>query len=100
MSADPKTFGARVPTQSASRYLQQLCKHWSHRLTVVFDEGEGSVDFPNGARLELRAAPETLDLLLRVPDGEDATRMRGVVEEHLNRFAFREGPLTFDWRAG
>ncbi len=91
---------ARVPTASASRYLQQLCKHWSHRLTVVFDAEQGSVDFPNGARLELRADPDTLDLLLRVPDGEDEARMRGVVEEHLNRFAFREGPLTFEWRAG
>ena len=91
---------ARVPTHSASRYLQQLCKHWSHRLTVAFDEGEGAVDFPNGSRLGLRADPETLDLLLRVPDGEDAARMREVVEEHLNRFAFREGPLTFEWREG
>ncbi len=24
--------------------------------------------------------------------------MRGVVERHLDRFAFREAPLTFDWR--
>lgn len=90
---------ARVPTASANRYLQQLCKHWSHRLTVAFDAEQGSVDFPSGARLELRADPDTLDLLLRAPDAEEA-RMREVVEEHLNRFAFREGPLTFDWRAG
>ena len=90
---------ARVPTASASRYLQQLCKHWSHRLTVAFDAEAGSVDFPNGARLELRADPGTLDLLLRTPDEEEA-RMREVVEEHLNRFAFREGSLTFEWRAG
>ncbi len=88
---------ARVPTTSAGRYLQQLCKHWSHRLTVAFDAEQGSVDFPNGARLELRADSDTLDLLLRAPDAEEA-RMRGVVEEHLNRFAFREGPLTFEWR--
>ena len=91
---------ARVPTGSASRYLQQLCKHWSHQLTVAFDSEAGSVDFPNGARLELSADPDTLDLLLRVPDGEDAARMRVLVEEHLNRFAFREGPLAFDWRTG
>lgn len=90
---------ANVPTGSASRYLQQLCKHWSHRLTVAFDAEQGSVDFPGGARLELRADAEMLYLLLRTPDAEE-TRMRGVVEEHLNRFAFREGPLVFDWKAG
>ncbi len=25
---------ARVPTASASRYLQQICKHWSHKFAV------------------------------------------------------------------
>ena len=27
----------RVPTPKASRYLQQLCKHWRHNLAVQFD---------------------------------------------------------------
>ena len=89
---------ARVPTRSPSRYLQQLAKHWSHRMTVVFSPEEGTIDFPNGSRLAMRADSETLDLELTVPDGEDVQRMRKVVEEHLDRFAFREGALTFDWR--
>ena len=91
---------ARVPTPSASRYLQQLAKHWSHKMTVEFSPEEGSIDFPNGARLTMRAAPDTLDLLLTVPAGEDGARMREVVASHLDRFAFREAPLTFDWRDG
>ena len=90
---------ARVPTTSASRYLQQLAKHWSHKLPVSYTAEEGTVDFPNGARLALRADSQSLDLALTVPEGEDAVRMQGVVAEHLDRFAFREAPLTFDWRA-
>ena len=35
-----------------------------------------------------------------MPDGEDVARMREVVASHLDRFAFREAPLTFDWREG
>ena len=89
---------ARVPTHSASRYLQQLAKHWSHRMTVVFSPEEGTIDFPNGSRLAMRADSESLDLELNVPDGEDDARMRKVVEEHIDRFAFREGPLTYEWR--
>lgn len=27
---------ARIPTASASKYLQQLCKHWSHKFQVEF----------------------------------------------------------------
>jgi hypothetical protein len=91
---------ARVPTGSASRYLQQLAKHWSHKMTVAFTAEEGTIDFPNGSRLAMKADPDTLDIILTVPAGEDVDRMRDVVAKHLDRFAFREAPLTFDWRVG
>ena len=91
---------ARVPTLSASRYLQQLAKHWSNKMEVVFTPEEGTIVFPNGARLEMRADSQTLDLVLTVPESEDQARMREVVASHLDRFAFREAPLTFDWREG
>ncbi|QKS01068.1 DUF2218 domain-containing protein [Sphingomonas sp. CL5.1] len=90
---------ARVSTASASRYLQQLAKHWSHKMTVTFSPEEGTIDFPNGSRLEMRADSGTLDVALTVPEGEDVERMRGVVASHLDRFAFREAPLMFDWKA-
>jgi uncharacterized protein len=91
---------ARVPTASASRYLQQLAKHWSHKMEVSFSEQEGRIEFPNGSLLEMRADSATLDVVLTVPEGEDVARMREVVSSHLDRFAFREAPLTFDWREG
>lgn len=89
---------ARVPTHSASRYLQQLAKHWSHKMTVAFTPEEGTIDFPGGSRLAMRADSESLDLELTVPEGEDTARMRDVVERHIDRFAFREGPLTYEWK--
>ncbi|PZO73032.1 MAG: DUF2218 domain-containing protein [Sphingomonas taxi] len=88
---------ARVPTHSASKYLQQLAKHWSHKMEVTSSEEEGRIAFPNGAVLKMRADSETLDVALSVPEDEDVERMRGVVSSHLDRFAFREAPLTFDW---
>ena len=91
---------ARVPTASASRYLQQLAKHWSHKMAVDFSAEEGTIAFPNGSRLDMKAAADSLDLVLTVPAAEDAERMREVVASHLDRFAFREAPLTFDWREG
>ena len=69
-------------------------------MTVVFSPEEATIDFPNGARLEMRADSETLDCVLTVPEDGDVARMRQVVAEHLDRFAFREAPLTFDWREG
>lgn len=89
---------ARVPTHSASKYLQQLAKHWSHKMEVSFSEQEARIAFPNGATVDLRADSETLDVRLAVPEEGDVARMEEVVSSHLDRFAFREAPLTFDWR--
>jgi hypothetical protein len=89
---------ARVPTASASRYLQQLARHWSHKMQVTCSAEEARIAFPGGSVLELRADAATLDVVLSVPADEDVARMRDVVVRHLDRFAFREAPLTFDWR--
>lgn len=41
---------ASVPTASGSRYLQQLCKHWAHNMTVEYDAAQGRVTFPAEGR--------------------------------------------------
>ena len=40
---------ALLPTKNGSRYLQQLCKHWSHNLAVEFTPAQGKVAFPKDA---------------------------------------------------
>ncbi len=89
---------ARVPTANASRYLQQLCKHWAHKLEVSFTPEHGEVKLPDGALATMDAAPEALDVRIEAGDAEVLERMKGVVARHLDRFAFREAPLPFDWR--
>ncbi|CAA0091491.1 Uncharacterised protein [Starkeya nomas] len=89
---------ARVPTANASRYLQQLCKHWAHKLEVSFTSEHGEVKLPDGALATMDAAPEALDVRIEAGDAEVLERMKDVVARHLDRFAFREAPLPFDWR--
>lgn len=88
---------AIVPTESGSKYLQQLCKHWSHKLTVDFTAEKGTVTFPN-AVATMTAQPESLLVTIEAEDAETVERMKGVVSSHLDRFAFREAPLPFDWK--
>ncbi|MCK0197770.1 DUF2218 domain-containing protein [Ancylobacter sp. 6x-1] len=88
----------RVPTTHASRYLQQLCKHWSHKLDVTFTPEAGRVVLPDDAVLTLAADGEGLEIGLAAPDQAVLERMTGVVERHLDRFAFREAPLPFAWQ--
>jgi hypothetical protein len=88
---------ANVPTASGSRYLQQLCKHWSHKFEVEFDAQQGVIAFPMG-HIRLNAGAEALAVTIEPQDGTDVERFKQVVADHLDRFAFREAPLTFDWK--
>jgi hypothetical protein len=97
---------AKVPTKSGSRYLQQLSKHWSHSLNVEFTAEESRIVFPKDARgatwsadalLTMTAQPETLDVQIDASSPEHLEALKGTVARHLDRFAFREAPLTFDW---
>jgi hypothetical protein len=82
-------FQATVTTSNASRYLQQLCKHWSHRFQVEFNESRGTVRM-NEANCSFQAEPQRLLMTLDGGDPEALPRLCEVVAEHLKRFAFRE----------
>jgi len=98
---------ARVPTDKGSRYLQQLCKHWSHNLAVEFTPEAGTVVFPRNARgadwpgdatLTLQAHDGSLECRLEASAAEQLEALKGAVARHLDRFAHREAPLQFDWQ--
>lgn len=88
---------ARVPTGNGSRYLQQLCKHWSHKLDVRLEGDTGVVRFPAGAVATMTAGADALAVTVEADSEAEVERMEGVVASHLDRFAFREAPLRFDW---
>lgn len=97
---------AAVPTANGSRYLQQLCKHWAHNLSVEFDAGQGRVVFPKDARgadhpgdgvATMTAGEATLTVRIDATSAEQLEGLKDVLARHLDRFAFREAPLAFDW---
>lgn len=89
----------QAPTVHASRYLQQLAKHWAHNNEVTFDAGSADIKL-RGNRVQLRAEPQRLVATLTTGPEGDPTRLRQVFEDHINRFAFREAPLPFEWSEG
>lgn len=101
------TSTAQVPTGSASRYRQQLCKHWSHNLAVEFTPDHDTIVFPKDARganhpgdalVTFDAQPEALAVRIDASAPEHLEGLKGAVARYLDRFAFREAPLPFDWR--
>ena len=92
-----------MPTAHASRYLQQLCKHWAHNLTVTFDD-PGAYARPWTVNVPLELFPDTelleaADLLLsweswerlRSQQGCSTARARRVVGDALIRLLEQPG---------
>ncbi|KRB13835.1 2,4-dihydroxyhept-2-ene-1,7-dioic acid aldolase [Mesorhizobium sp. Root695] len=90
------TSRADVTTERASRYLQQLCKHWAHKFAVEFDPTHGTIDLSMG-RIVLDAYASALHVVVRTDEGGSLQRLESVVADHIKRFAFRE-ELTFEWK--
>jgi len=90
------TATAHVPTGNAAKYTQQLCKHWAHKLDVELTEGTGIVRFPS-ATATMVPQEDALAVTVEAADEETLARMKDVVARHLDRFAFREAPLSFAW---
>ena len=89
---------AQVSTASASRYLQQVCKHWSHKFAVEFTPERGSIPFSEDRRCEFAAADGVLTMRIEAADEATLERTQNVVVDHLKRFAFREDLGEISWK--
>ncbi|MCR6644959.1 MAG: DUF2218 domain-containing protein [Terricaulis sp.] len=90
---------ADFSTQDASRYLQQLCKHWAHKFAVTFTPEEGRVPFNETSVCVLKADGDALHVRVEASDEAEAARMGDVVYRHLARFSFRDPLPEPVWRA-
>ncbi|WP_122077111.1 DUF2218 domain-containing protein [Pseudophaeobacter sp. EL27] len=88
---------AIIETERASNYLQQLCKHFGHKVPVHFDPQSGQIELPFG-RCELAAEGDRLNLTVKATSQPELTKARDVIASHLERFAFRENPNVV-WQA-
>lgn len=100
---------AIVSTPNAKRYAAQLGKHWAHNLTVEEDGDIRRITFPRDARgadwpgeavATLDPSSEALTCRIEASAPGQLEALKGAVERHIDRFAFRENPLTYDWRDG
>ncbi|MXP45759.1 DUF2218 domain-containing protein [Allopontixanthobacter sediminis] len=98
---------AIVQTENAQKYATQLGKHWSHNLKVsehgedvhiVFPKNARGADWPGDALVVL--APQEGALRCRIEASAEGQRdgLKGAVERHVDRFAFREGALNYAWQ--
>ena len=92
------TQTGRFETTHGARYLQQLCKHFAHKIDVSYDAQDGRLALMTGpARLHADATGLSAEITAEDDAGLD--RARQVIDKHLERFAFRESFTGMDWQA-
>ncbi len=86
--------------EKPERYIQQLVSHWGHKFATSYDEGDGMGLFPFSEHTNavMTAHKDGIGITLTTGDAEENERMRGVIERHIDRFAFREAPLAYEWK--
>ena len=86
--------------EKPERYIQQLVSHWSHKMATSYDDGDGMGVFPfsDTESAVMIARPGGIAITLTTGDHERNVHMRGVIERHIDRFAFREAPLSYEWK--
>ncbi|MCP1469178.1 hypothetical protein J3E64_000849 [Sphingobium sp. OAS761] len=87
----------RAHTASADRYIRQLVKHWGHKFATSYADGRGTVPFSAETQATFDAKDGGIAITLVTADTASAEQMKEVIASHLNRFAFREGELAFEW---
>lgn len=90
------SFDAFFETPAASRYLQQLCKQFGHKVPVTFTPESGLCNFAYD-EAELTALDGRLAISVRAEDTEMLAQTKDVVKTHLLRVAFRESPSALEW---
>ena len=84
---------ARIETAQASKYLQQLCKHFLHKLPASFDATAGQIGFPAG-ETRLTADAQELAISLAAASDDDLVPLQELLVRRFNRFASAKGPLS------
>ena len=88
---------ATYPTVHGPKYLQQLCKHFAHKVAVTHDETTGRAVFPTGTA-EMSADETAIRFRIEAPDAKSMIQARFVIDSHLVTFAHREHFTGLTWQ--
>lgn len=84
-----------IPTDAASSYIGKLCRHFRHKIDAEYTATSGLATFPFGT-CTMAATPDQLTFNITAPDSESVEKIKGVLERHLIKFAYKE-ELVIEW---
>jgi len=90
-----KRSTSSIATKAASSYIGKLCRHFRHKIETEYTPTTGLATFPFGT-CAMAATSERLVFDITANDMESVDKIKGVLERHLVKFAYKE-ELTIDW---
>ena len=87
---------AVIETNKAERLMKALCNHFARKITAHYEGDKGYIDFGIG-KCEITATASTLTFRVEAENGNNLSRVEGVVVEHLLRFTPGED-IQFVWK--
>ncbi|MFT4177595.1 MAG: DUF2218 domain-containing protein [Luteolibacter sp.] len=100
------TRNGTAEVQNGQRYINTLCKHWARKFDIqltdegariVFPKEDDDPDYSQDAIAILRATESRIEAHLTAHTQVQLDVYWGVIEDHLDRFASREGGLRLLW---
>jgi hypothetical protein len=83
-------------TENATKYIEQLCKHFAHKVSADFDGVSGRAVLPVG-ETTLAATSDMLTVTIDLLEGTPVEHGKSIIDLHLVRFAHREGFEEMAW---
>lgn len=85
-----------IATKAGASYIGKLCRHFVHKIEATYSGNTGKAVFPFGVCL-MHADDESLTFEIEAHHAEGAEKIRGVIDRHLIRFAYKE-TLEINWK--
>ena len=82
---------ATIQTGKAPRYMKALVNHFSRKVTAVYTNDSGYIEFGFG-RCDIQANDDTLTFQATSYDADNLNRLQSVISSHLARFAQNKIP--------
>lgn len=87
---------AYVTTDTPSKYINRLCKHFAHKVTVNYDDNMGEITFQIGKGL-IKKIDDGLMLQAEANTQQELNEVIDIMERHFVRIAWQE-ELTLKWQ--
>lgn len=90
------TTHGSVQTEQGHRLITRLGRHWGHKFPVNLTDRSLTIPFDANTRAELQASETGLTVRIEQVESDDASTLKTVIADHLQRFA-KDQTLIFQW---